>query len=71
MYLRSKPVHGWLLNALGPWPLYIVATAAVGLAMFEVLQGIANVVRRRDRRGWSRRRGGRGRARRGGGGPVG
>jgi hypothetical integral membrane protein (TIGR02206 family) len=50
MYLRSKPVHGSLLSALGPWPWYLVGIAAVGLAMLVVLQGIANVARRHDRR---------------------
>jgi uncharacterized membrane protein YwaF len=48
MYLRSKPVHGSLLDALGPWPWYLVAIGAVGLAMLAVLQAIANFVARRD-----------------------
>jgi hypothetical integral membrane protein (TIGR02206 family) len=50
MYLRAKPVHGSLLNDMGPWPWYLVATAALGLAMLLVLQGIANVVARHDPR---------------------
>ncbi len=50
MYLRAKPVHGSLLDDMGPWPWYLVATAALGFAMLLVLQGIANVVARRDPR---------------------
>jgi len=40
MYLRFKPVHSSLLSVLGPWPWYIVATAALGLVMLVVLAGI-------------------------------
>jgi hypothetical integral membrane protein (TIGR02206 family) len=47
MYLRAKPIDGSLLNVFGPWPWYIVATAAIGFAMLLVLQGIAVFVRRR------------------------
>jgi hypothetical integral membrane protein (TIGR02206 family) len=50
MYLRAKPVHGSLLNDMGPWPWYLVATAALGLAMLLVLQAIANIVGRHDPR---------------------
>jgi hypothetical integral membrane protein (TIGR02206 family) len=50
MYLRAKPVHGSLLNDMGPWPWYLVATAGLGLAMFVVLQWIANIAARHDRR---------------------
>jgi hypothetical integral membrane protein (TIGR02206 family) len=53
MYLRAKPVHGSLLNDMGPWPWYLVATAALGLAMLLVLQGIASVVARHDPRAGS------------------
>jgi hypothetical integral membrane protein (TIGR02206 family) len=49
MYLRAKPVHNSLLNVMGPWPWYIVATAALGLAMLLVLQLVADTVRRHDR----------------------
>jgi hypothetical integral membrane protein (TIGR02206 family) len=49
MYLRAKPVHNSLLNAMGPWPWYIASTAAVGLAMLLALQLIADAVRRHDR----------------------
>lgn len=48
MYLRSKPIHNSLLNVMGPWPWYIVATAALGLAMLLVLQLIADGVRRHE-----------------------
>jgi uncharacterized membrane protein YwaF len=50
MYLRAKPVDGSLMSALGPWPWYIVGTAAIGFAMLLVLQGIAALVRRGERR---------------------
>jgi hypothetical integral membrane protein (TIGR02206 family) len=42
MYLRAKPVHGSLLNVMGPWPWYIASTAALGLAMLLALQWIAD-----------------------------
>ena len=48
MYLRSKPIHNSLLNVMGPWPVYIVAGAAIGLVMFGVLNAIAAEVARRD-----------------------
>lgn len=48
MYLRSKPVHNSLLNVMGPWPVYILSGAAVGLAMFAVLDAIAGAVARGD-----------------------
>lgn len=45
MYLRTKPVHSSLLSVLGPWPWYIVATAALGLLMLLVLDAITGAVR--------------------------
>jgi hypothetical integral membrane protein (TIGR02206 family) len=50
MYLRAKPVNGSLLSVLGPWPWYIAGIAAVGFVMLLVLQGIAELVRRSERR---------------------
>jgi hypothetical integral membrane protein (TIGR02206 family) len=37
MYLRLKPRHGSLLNALGPWPFYVIAGDAVALALLWLL----------------------------------
>jgi hypothetical integral membrane protein (TIGR02206 family) len=52
MYLRTKPIHRSLLNVMGPWPLYIVAGAALGLVIFLALAAIADAVARHDA-GWS------------------
>jgi hypothetical integral membrane protein (TIGR02206 family) len=46
MYLRYKPVHSSLLSLLGPWPWYILATAALGLVMLLALTAITRGVRR-------------------------
>jgi hypothetical integral membrane protein (TIGR02206 family) len=50
MYLRDKPIHGSLLNVMGPWPWYIATTAALALTMLLVLQVIADQLRRLDPR---------------------
>ncbi len=45
MYLRRKPPDGWLLDLMGPWPVYIAVAAAIGLIMFL---GLAALARRLD-----------------------
>jgi hypothetical integral membrane protein (TIGR02206 family) len=37
MYLRAKPSVATPLDWMGPWPVYIGVSAAVGLALFHVL----------------------------------
>ena len=43
MYLRHKPERSSLLDLMGPWPWYILAGAAFGLAVFGVLAALARV----------------------------
>lgn len=47
MYLRAKPAHWSLLTLLGPRPWYIVAAAALGLAMLLAVEGLTALVRPR------------------------
>ena len=43
MYLRHKPERSSLLQVMGPWPWYILAGAAFGLAVFGALAALARV----------------------------
>jgi hypothetical integral membrane protein (TIGR02206 family) len=44
MYLGEKPQHPSLLDVMGPWPWYILSTAALGLAMLLALQALTRVM---------------------------
>ena len=45
MFLRRKPVHGSLLDVMGPWTWYFLAAAAVGLVIFLALDAFARALR--------------------------
>jgi hypothetical integral membrane protein (TIGR02206 family) len=44
MFLRHKPTRGSLLDLMGPWPVYVLAGALLGLVMFLVLAAVARPI---------------------------
>ncbi len=46
--MRGKPAHDSLLDVMGPWPWYLLSTAALALALLLVVKLIAGAVERRD-----------------------
>lgn len=48
MFLRATPPRDSLLDLMGPWPWYVLGGAALGVAMFLVLDLVAERLRRFD-----------------------
>jgi hypothetical integral membrane protein (TIGR02206 family) len=50
LWLRAKPAQPTLLDWLGPWPLYLLAAGAIGLAAFHLLALPFRTAKSTDRR---------------------
>ncbi|MDX6677392.1 MAG: hypothetical protein QOE31_1444 [Solirubrobacteraceae bacterium] len=50
MFLRHKPSNGSILDPLGAWPWYLLAAAAIGLAMLLVIEALTRALAGREAR---------------------